>query len=300
MTQQDAEKHYRTMTIRAVIDGLTANERLNFLLTNRIPRRTLTRFMGWFSKIEQPLIRDGSLAIFKLFCAPDLAEAKKRTFRSLHDCFIRELREGARSIDRTGNVLVSPCDGIVGATGRVRDDTLLQVKGSPYTLNELVRVPELVAHYRDGTYVTLRLTAGMYHRFHAPHDGRVERVMHIPGDAWNVNPAALKRIDRLYCRNERAVLGLKLDCDERPLALVAVAAVLVAGIRLRFLDLPFDRNSDRPTLVPATARFHKGDELGWFEHGSTILVLTPPGYRLCDNVADGGQIKMGQPLLLCS
>jgi phosphatidylserine decarboxylase len=288
------------MTIRAVIDGLTANERLNFLLTNRIPRRTLTRFMGWFSKIEQPLIRDGSLAIFKLFCAPDLAEAKKRTFRSLHDCFIRELREGARSIDRTGNVLVSPCDGIVGATGRVRDDTLLQVKGSPYTLNELVRVPELVAHYRDGTYVTLRLTAGMYHRFHAPHDGRVERVMHIPGDAWNVNPAALKRIDRLYCRNERAVLGLKLDCDERPLALVAVAAVLVAGIRLRFLDLPFDRNSDRPTLVPATARFHKGDELGWFEHGSTILVLTPPGYRLCDNVADGGQIKMGQPLLLCS
>jgi phosphatidylserine decarboxylase len=288
------------MTIRAVINSLTENERLNFFLTNRIPRRTLTRFMGWFSKIEQPLIRDGSLAIFKLFCAPDLAEAKKPTFRSLHDCFIRELRDGARTIDRTGNVLVSPCDGIVGATGRVRDDTLLQVKGSPYTLNELVRAPELAAHYRDGSYVTLRLTAGMYHRFHAPHDGRVERVMHIPGDAWNVNPAALKRIDRLYCRNERAVLGLKLDCDERPLALVAVAAVLVAGIRLRFLDLPFDRNSDRPTLVPATARFHKGDELGWFEHGSTILVLTPPGYRLCDNVADGGQIKMGQPLLLCS
>jgi len=287
------------MTIRAVINGLTENERLNFFLTNRIPRRTLTRFMGWFSKIEQPLIRDGSLAIFKLFCAPDLAEAKKPSFRSLHDCFVRELRDGARTIDRTGNVLVSPCDGIIGATGRVRDDTLLQVKGSPYTLSELVRAPELVAHYRDGTYVTLRLTAGMYHRFHAPHDGRVERVMHIPGDAWNVNPAALKRIDRLYCRNERAVLGLKLDCDERPLALVAVAAVLVAGIRLRFLDLPFDRNADRPTLVPTTARFHKGDELGWFEHGSTILVLAPPGYRLCDNVADGGQIKMGQPLLLC-
>jgi phosphatidylserine decarboxylase len=287
------------MTIRAVINSLTENERLNFFLTNRIPRRTLTRFMGWFSKIEQPLIRDGSLAIFKLFCAPDLAEAKKPTFRSLHDCFIRELRDGARTIDRTGNVLVSPCDGIVGATGRVRDDTLLQVKGSPYTLNELVRAPELAAHYRDGSYVTLRLTAGMYHRFHAPHDGRVERVMHIPGDAWNVNPAALKRVDRLYCRNERAVLGLKLDCDERPLALVAVAAVLVAGIRLRCLDLPFDRNSDRPTPAPATARFHKGDELGWFEHGSTILVLTPPGYRLCDNVADGGQIKMGQPLLLC-
>jgi phosphatidylserine decarboxylase len=287
------------MTIRAVITGLSENERLNFFLTNRIPRRALTRFMGWFSKIERPLIRDGSLAIFKLICAPDLTEAKKPSFRSLHDCFIRELRDGARAIDRTGNVLVSPSDGIVGATGPVRDNTLLQVKGSPYTLHELVRAPELVAHYRHGTYVTLRLTAGMYHRFHAPHDGRVERVMHIPGDAWNVNPPALKRIDRLYCRNERAVLGLQLDCDQRPVTLVAVAAVLVAGIRLRFLDLPFERNSDRATLMPCTARFQKGDELGWFEHGSTILVLAPPGYRLCDNVADGRLIRMGQPLLLC-
>jgi phosphatidylserine decarboxylase len=287
------------MTIRAVITGLSENERLNFFLTNRIPRRALTRFMGWFSKIERPLIRDGSLAIFKLICAPDLTEAKKSSFRSLHDCFIRELRDGARAIDRTGNVLVSPCDGIIGATGPVRDNTLLQVKGSPYTLHELMRAPELVAHYRHGTYVTLRLTAGMYHRFHAPHDGRVERVMHIPGDAWNVNPPALKRIDRLYCRNERAVLGLQLDCDQRPVTLVAVAAVLVAGIRLRFLDLPFERNSDRATLMPCTARFQKGDELGWFEHGSTILVLAPPGYRLCDNVADGRLIRMGRPLLRC-
>jgi len=286
------------MTLHALINRLSENERLNFVLTNRIPRRALTRFMGWFGKIEQPLIRDGSLALFKLFCGPDLAEAKKPSFRSLHDCFVRELRDGARPIDRGANVLVSPCDGIVGATGSVRDNMLLQVKGAPYPLHELVRDPELVAHYRHGTYVTLRLTAGMYHRFHAPYAGRAERVMHIPGDAWNVNPAALKRVDRLYCRNERAVLGLRLDCDERPLTLVAVAAVLVAGIRLRFLDLPLQRSSDRPTVVPCTARFEKGDELGWFEHGSTILVLAPPGYRLCGNLADGGSIRMGQPLLL--
>jgi phosphatidylserine decarboxylase len=287
------------MTLHTLINRLSENERLNFVLTNRIPRRALTRFMGWFSKIEQPLIRDGSLALFKLFCGPDLAEAKKPSFRSLHDCFVRELRDGARPIDPRANVLVSPCDGIVGATGAVRDNMLLQVKGAPYPLHELVRDPELAAHYRHGSYVTLRLTAGMYHRFHAPYAGRAEWVMHIPGDAWNVNPAALKRIDRLYCRNERAVLGLRLDCDERPLTLIAVGAVLVAGIRLRFLDLPLQRNGDRPTLVPCAARFAKGDELGWFEHGSTILVLAPPGYRLGGNLADGGSIRMGQPLLSC-
>src|SRR5262249_1386869 len=150
----------------------------------------------------------------------------------LHDCFVRELKTGARPIDCTPSVLVSPCDGIVGASGSIREATLLQIKGSPYSLDELVRDPELATLYQHGTYVTLRLTAGMYHRFPAPYDGCAERVIYIPGDAWNVNPPALKRIDRLYCKNERAVLSLRLAGDQGRLALVAVAAVLVAGIRL--------------------------------------------------------------------
>jgi phosphatidylserine decarboxylase len=286
------------MTIRAVITGLSENERLNFLLTNRIPRRTLSRFMGWFSKIETPLIRDCSLAIFRWFCAPDLAEAKKNTFRSLHDCFIRELAAGARVIDRTANVLVSPCDGIVGAAGQIRDNLLLQVKGFAYTLEELLRDQELATLYRDGSYVTLRLSAGMYHRFHAPYDCRAARVAHIPGDAWNVNPAALKRIDRLYCRNERVILSLRLAGEERLLTLVAVAAVLVGGIRLPFLELPFERRGQGPTVLRTCAQFAKGDELGWFEHGSTILVLAPAGCRLCGTVSEGEGVRMGQALFL--
>lgn len=286
------------MTLRAVLYGLLEHEQLNFVLTNRIPRRALTRFMGWFGKIELPLIRFCSIAIFRLFCAPNLAEAKKRSFDSLHDCFIRELKEGARRIEPAANILVSPCDGIVGAAGPIRDDTLLQIKGSPYTLQELLRDRELAALYRHGNYVTLRLTAGMYHRFHAPYDGRAERVTYIPGDAWNVNPPALKRIDRIYCRNERAVLSLRLAGEQRPLALVAVAAILVAGIRLRCLDLPFERNGSAPTVRACAAQFAKGDELGWFEHGSTILVLAPAEFRLCANVSDGALIQMGQPLLL--
>jgi phosphatidylserine decarboxylase len=286
------------MTLRALLNGLVEHERLNFVLTNRIPRRALTRFMGWFSKIELPFVRTCSIAIFRLFCAPDLSEAKKRTFKSLHDCFIRELKAGVRSIDRTPDILVSPCDGIVGASGPIHDTTLLQVKGSPYTLLELLQDPELTNRYRHGSYVTLRLTAGMYHRFHAPYDGCTEHVIYIPGDAWNVNPPALKRIDRLYCRNERAVLSLRLAGDQRPLALVAVAAVLVAGIRLRCLDLPVERNSIAASVLPCGAHFARGDELGWFEHGSTILVLAPAGFRLTANVREGALIKMGQPLLL--
>jgi len=280
------------------MNSLAENERLNFILTNRIPRRALTRFMGWFSKIERPIVRDCSLAIFRSLCAPDLTDAKKRAFSSLHDCFIRELADGARAIDSNGNVLVSPCDGIVGAAGPICDNTLLQVKGFTYTLEELLRDPELAALYRDGNYVTLRLTAGMYHRFHAPDACRTERVTHIPGDAWNVNPPALKRIDRLYCRNERAVLSLQLARNQHLVTLVAVAAVLVAGIRLRFLDVPFERNGEGPTVMRCAATFAKGEELGWFEHGSTILVLAPAGFTLCENIGEGKLIRMGQPLLL--
>jgi phosphatidylserine decarboxylase len=285
------------MTIRAAINRLTENERINFALTNRIPRRALTRFMGWFSKIEQPLVRDPSIAIWRMFCDVDLRDAKKAQFRSLHDCFIRELREGARPVDQTRDVLVSPCDGIVGACGVIAGNVLLQVKGFPYTLEELLCDAELAALYRNGRYVTLRLTAGMYHRFHAPHDCRVERVTHVAGDAWNVNPATLSRIDRVYCKNERAVLKLGLDAGGASIALVAVAAILVAGIRLNFVNIPTDGRNRNWTIDPADARFDKGDEMGWFEHGSTIVVLAPGGFELCDGVIADARPRMGQPLL---
>ncbi len=285
------------MTIRTAINRLTNQETLNFILTNRIPRRTLTRFMGWFSKIEQPLVRDLSIATWRLFSDLDLSEARETKFRSLRDCFVRQLKDGARPIDPASEVLVSPCDAIVGASGTVTDNILLQVKGFPYTLDEFLCDPELVALYRNGRYITLRLTASMYHRFHAPHDCRVEQVTHIAGDAWNVNPPTLKRVPKVYCRNERAVLRLRL-ADGSPVALVAVAAILVAGIRLRFVDLPFERQHAKPVTIPCDAPFAKGEEMGWFEHGSTIVVLAPQGLSLCKNVVEGSIIRMGQPLLV--
>src|SRR5262249_34620156 len=109
------------MTLRTTIGAIFAQEQLNFLLTNRVPRRLLTRFMGWFSRIEQPLVRDFSIAVWRLFCDVDLSDAQKQEFASLHDCFVRELKEGARPIDAAPAVLVSPCDAIIGACGTVKD-----------------------------------------------------------------------------------------------------------------------------------------------------------------------------------
>src|SRR5581483_10895949 len=105
--------------LKKSIARIVQQERINFLLTNRIPRRWLTLFAGWFSKVEQPLVRDFSIRLWRLFSDLDLSEAKQSQFRSLHECFTRELREGARPVDPTPTAVVSPCDAIVGASGVV-------------------------------------------------------------------------------------------------------------------------------------------------------------------------------------
>jgi len=281
--------------LRTTIARVFQQEDINFLLTNRIPRRLLTQFMGWFSKIKQPLVRDASIGLWRLFSDLDLSEAKKQKFTSMHDCFTRELKEDARPIDVDPQIVVSPCDAIVGACGRIQGTKLLQIKGFPYTLEDLLGTPELVERHRDGTYVTLRLTSSMYHRFHAPHDCRVEQVTYISGDTWNVNPIALKRVEKLFCKNERAVIETRLAATGDMLTLVPVAAILVASIRLHCLSKPI-RESGR-SAIPCSASYRKGDEMGWFEHGSTIVVLAPQAMSLAENIQTGTAIRQGQPLL---
>jgi phosphatidylserine decarboxylase len=252
--------------------------------------------MGWFSKIEQPLVRDLSIRCWRLFSDLDLSEARKASFKSLHDCFTRELRPGLRPSDPDPSVVVSPCDAIIGAFGAIEDGQLFQVKGAPYSLKDLLGDSALVEAHRNGKFITLRLTSSMYHRFHAPHDCRIEQVTFIHGDTWNVNPIALKRIEGLFCKNERAVLRTRLATGEA-LTLVPVAAILVASIRLHFLDIMLNAQTRGPTDFPCSVNVQKGDELGWFEHGSTIIVLAPDHFEFCDNAHEGARILAGQPLV---
>ncbi|MBV9982667.1 archaetidylserine decarboxylase [Bradyrhizobium sp.] len=284
------------MTVKNLIEALTEQEDINFLLTNRIPRAALTRFMGWFSKIENPLVRDASIACWRLFSDLDLSEAKKTSFKSLHDCFTRELRPGLRPADPDPAVVASPSDGIIGAFGTIADGELYQIKGAPYSLRDLLGDSELVEQHRNGRFVTLRLTSSMYHRFHAPQDGRILKVSFIHGDVWNVNPIALKRIERLFCKNERAVIRTRLKNGEA-FTLVPVAAILVASIRLHALDLVLNAGTRGPADYLCDVDVQKGDELGWFEHGSTIVLLAPGHFDFADNVKEGSRILAGQALL---
>jgi phosphatidylserine decarboxylase len=281
---------------RARLLRILQQEDINFLLTNRIPRRWLTQLVGRLSRIEQPWFCAAAIAVWRVFSDLDLSEAKTTRFRSLHECFTRELKEGARPIDADSNVLASPCDALVGACGRVEDGMVLQAKGFPYPLAELLGDAELVDYYRRGQFATLRLTSAMYHRFHAPYDCRVERVSYISGDTWNVNPIALKRVERLFCKNERAVIRCRLPSGAL-ITLVPVAAILVASIRLKFLDVRLHLKYRGPNEIPCDAAVCKGEEMGWFEHGSTVIVFAPEGVSLCDGLGEGGRVRMGEALM---
>ncbi|TNF58791.1 MAG: phosphatidylserine decarboxylase [Burkholderiales bacterium] len=293
------------MKIPSTLKRLALQEDLNFLLTNRIPRHTVTRFVGWFSRIRHPWVYRISLWLWTRFTDLDLSEARDTRFRSLHECFTRELKTGARPVDDAPSVVVSPSDGIVGAIGTIEAlgpgrTQVFQIKGFPYLLEDLLgntpRARQWAADLAGGCYVTLRLTSAMYHRFHAPDDARLSHVTYISGDTWNVNPIALRRIERLFCKNERAVLHLRL-ADGQWLLLVPVAAILVASLRLHALDVPLNLRYRGPNELPCDTTYLRGQEMGWFEHGSTIVVLAPAGFSLAPGVVSGRVLRMGQALL---
>jgi phosphatidylserine decarboxylase len=282
--------------IRAIIDRVSHSDRVNFVLTNCIPRRLATTFIGWFVRIEQPFVRDLSLRIWRLFSDLDLSDSAETRFASLHACFTRRLRDGARPFPADPAIVAAPCDAIVGACGNVTDGKLLQVKGFSYRLGDLLDDGAHAASFAGGSYVTMRLTASMYHRFHAPHDCVVTAVTHIFGDVWNVNPSTLRRVRELYCRNERAVVQTRLSATGHAVTLVPVAAILVAGIRLEFLDMPKGPARKTRWSTACHAALQKGDEMGWFEHGSTIIVIASEGLSICAGITEGNTIRAGQAL----
>lgn len=286
-----------------LIRRLQRQDRLNFWLTNRIPRRLLTSWMGRFSRIRSPWLTRLSIRVWQTF-ADDLRlhEAEQDRFERLRDCFVRALKPGARPIDKRPDCILSPCDAVIGAHGPVRDGQLIQAKGMVYPLADLVRDDARAALHQGGSFVTLRLKSSMYHRFHAPCRGRLGPVRYIRGDVWNVNPPTLARIPQLFCLNERAVVPIEPADGELtgPLTLVPVAAVLVASMRFSVLDADLDPRKALDGRIDREIDVERGQELGWFEHGSTIVLLAGPDLGLADGLAEGDIVRMGRPLLVPS
>ncbi|MCH2158565.1 MAG: archaetidylserine decarboxylase [Oleiphilaceae bacterium] len=273
-------------------------ETLNFWLTNYIPRAASTRLMRRLSKIENPLFVKVTLKLWQ-FASDDmrLHEANQQHFKSLHECFTRTLRPETRPFPEDKTLITSPCDAVIGAHGKLKNLELLQIKGMPYSLNELTQGVIDLPPYRDGHYITLRLKSSMYHHMHAPIDCDTSSIHYISGDTWNVNPPTLRRIEKLFCKNERAVIELTPEDTHARIALVPIAAILVSSMRFSHLDFPLALQCKGANNIPFERHFTRGERLGNFEHGSTIVMLTSKHFTFMPDMEEGQIIRMGQALM---
>lgn len=260
----------------------------------------MSRSFGRLARIRRPRwFARLSISIFhRIFGRIDLSEAlreDRRDYASLQDFFTRELKPGARSIAQSP--LVTPCDGAFGQSGEIRSGTVLQAKGVPYSVSEFLQDPDLARELEGGAFCTIYLAPWNYHRVHHAATGLLESARHIPGDLWPVNREAVEKVDGLFVRNERASVVLRTD---RGLCVaVMVGATNVGSILLRCAP-DLGRESTGAWIAPAPISVGRGDELGVFELGSTVVMLVDKAFR--DSIAGptwppvGQETRLGRPL----
>jgi phosphatidylserine decarboxylase len=239
------------------------------------------------------------------------AEAPPAAYPSVAAYFVRRLREGIREWPEDPDVVASPVDGVVGAVGTIRNGTVLQAKGMPYRVEELLASPDGAGEggrFEGGRYVTLYLSPRHYHRIHSPATGSLREVRAIPGRLLPVNEPAIRSVPGIFPRNERLVLHMETEAG--PLALVAVGAFNVGRISVSF-DPGWEDTNRRRSAGPRSRRYDpplplvRGEEVAAFQLGSTVVLLLPPrpdGDRveLNPRLVPGAEVRLGDPLHLRS
>lgn len=216
-------------------------------------------------------------------------------YDSLVDFFCREIKPELRPIAADRHMLVSPVDGRIAEFGMLKEHQLIQAKGIDYSSDKLLGDEEDARRYKGGLYITIYLSPADYHRIHAPASGHVGRATFIPGSRWPVNQSGVEGIQQLFEKNERLITYLDSNEFGR-IAIVKVGAYIIGKIRVSYAEnFSLKRYQNRVTVERWLT---KGDEVGQFEFGSTVILLIEPGsYRWSEGVTKGNRLKMGQPIL---
>lgn len=262
-----------------------------------VPRKLASRALGRLERM--PIPRSLRAAVYGAYVrryGVDLAEAAEplETHRSLNAFFTRRLKPGLRPVDADPRSVVSPVDGRVAALGAIDRGRLVQAKGLDYSLEALVRLPELAASLVGGVYATLYLAPGDYHRIHAPVAGEAIYAVHVPGTLWPVNDAAARGVRDLFVKNERVVTAI--ESRGGVAALVKVGAFNVGSIRVEYDAAVGRARGPRYRAYVAPRAFAKGEEIARFEMGSTVIVLLPRGYELVPSLRAGARVRLGEPI----
>lgn len=250
------------------------------LLTELSSRKSISRLTGKLAKsrLSKPLIPHFA-KVYKI----NLEEAEKELheYPTLNAFFTRRLKEGIRLIDHDPRSVVSPVDARVTGVGQIQEGTLFDVKGQTYTLEEMLGDNQEEQKYINGVYIVLYLSPTDYHRIHAPISGEIIKHIHKQGKVYPVNEFGLTQMKRVLSRNERLITYIRGESTE--VALVKVGALNVASIQL----------SDQLT----SSKVKKGDELAYFEFGSTVVLLIKEDtFQLNQHIVEGVRVRMGESL----
>ena len=218
-------------------------------------------------------------------------------FATFNAFFIRELSNDARPIDPADNSVVSPVDGTVSVAARLTANRLIQAKGIDYTLDDLLATDlDAVNTYRNGNFATLYLAPYNYHRVHAPLAGELIAARYIPGDLFSVNAATTNYVNGLFRRNERLVMHF--ETDHGPYVLIFVGALMVGSISTPWCDEIRPQKpgtAEELDLSAHTTQVEKGQLLGWFNMGSTVILLAPNNaWQWVNTLHSGSSVTMGK------
>lgn len=275
---------------------LGPSRRALLLFLTLLPKNLVSRLGGRFASIHWPgPLQRWQLRSYARTWGVNLDEARDplESFACMQDFFVRHLKPGARPIDPAPDAFVSPCDGAWGASGTVEDGQLLQVKGRPYSLAELLGSEEEARAYEGGVFLTLYLSPKDYHRYHSPCRAQVLRSRYLPGTLWPVNPVGVYGVPGLFAQNERIVSTFAVG--EHRLAYVPVGATVVGKVHLAYSELTTNAGGGprEETHQPPYA-LEKGQEVGRFCFGSTVVLVATPGWLKLDAQPAGAPCVLGE------
>lgn len=267
-----------------------------------LPRYSLTALIYRLARIQNERVKDFLIRRFVALYKVDTDEIKHELpgdFATFNAFFVRELKDDARPVDANARSVVSPVDGKISAIGRLCANRVLQAKGRDYSLQDLLCTDvDEAALYADGLFATIYLAPYNYHRVHAPVAGELVAARYVPGDLFSVNEATVSRVNGLFRRNERLILHFATASG--PVAVIFVGALNVGSITTPWSGEIRPRKSGVVDVIDISGHktfVDKGDLLGWFNMGSTVILLFPNGTCDWDHALQSGRtLRMGEAI----
>lgn len=265
-----------------------------------LPKHLLTRLVGLFANARLGKVTTGVIKKFAQIYHIDLDEAAQKVedFTTFNEFFSRALKSGARPIDADENSIVFPVDGRINAYGRLKENLQMQAKGHYFTIDALLASEENGKIFQNGEFITVYLSPSDYHRVHLPVSGKLLEMTYVPGELFSVNPLYTSRIPELFSRNERVVCLFETELGK--MAVVMVGAAIVRSIMTTWAGVVAPNHSSEIVTFDyrkQSISFTKGDEIGRFLMGSTVICLFEKGKISLDaSLQDEQQVRMGQKM----